>query len=203
MPSQKSWTARPARFRGLVSEIGRWICWGYLRASGWTLKGDWPALNKAVLVAAPHTSNWDGINMLAAAGYYRVKLRWMGKKSLTHGPFGGLIKALGCVPIDRTANHDVVKTMSEAFAAQSHMILAIPPEGTRSLNAEWKTGFYHIAIAAKVAIIVTVLDYGSKTIRIAEVFHPSGDYAADLAQIRDHYRNATGKHRARFAAAAA
>jgi 1-acyl-sn-glycerol-3-phosphate acyltransferase len=95
-------TARPAPFRGVLSEAVRWVSAAYLKAAGWTMQGDWPALDKLVLVAAPHTSNWDGINMLAAAGYYRVRLRWMGKKSLTAGPFGGILRLLGCVPIDRS-----------------------------------------------------------------------------------------------------
>lgn len=195
-------TARPAPYRGVGAEALRWLSLAYLRLGGWTIRGDWPPLAKAVLLAAPHTSNWDGVNMLAAAGYYRVPLRWMGKKSLTTGPFGRVMLWLGCVPIDRAASHDVVQTMANAFAAEPAMILAIPPEGTRSLTREWKTGFYHIACMAGVPIILTVLDYGSKTIRIAGVFHPTGDYAADIEQIQAPYRNAVGKVRGAFATGA-
>ena len=194
-------TARPAPFSGPFTELVRWLCATYLGASGWKLRGDFPALEKAVLVAAPHTSNWDGINMLATAGYYRVKLRWMGKKSLTTGPFGWLIKWLGCVPIDRSAANDVVKTMADAFAASERMILAIPPEGTRSATREWKTGFYHIARAAGVPLILSVLDYGTKTVSLAAIVHPSGDYEADLALIRTYYARAVGKHPEKFTAA--
>ena len=153
-----------------------------------------------MLVAAPHTSNWDGLNMLAAAGYYRVKLRWMGKASLTRGPFGWLIKALGCVPIDRSQSNDVVRAMADAFGGSQRMLLAIPPEGTRSAVREWKSGFYHIAVAAGVPILLTVLDYGSRTVSLAAVVYPSGDYDADLAIIRGHYANAKGKNRSKFVA---
>ena len=183
-----------------MSEIVRWISTAYLKLGGWTIHGDWPPLAKAVLVAAPHTSNWDGLNMLAAAGYYRVKLRWMGKASLTRGPFGRLIKALGCVPIDRSQSNDVVRVMAEAFAASDRMLLAIPPEGTRSAVRDWKSGFYHIAVAAGVPILLTVLDYGTKRISLAAVFHPSGDYEADLPIIRAHYAAAKGKRREKFVA---
>lgn len=172
----------------------------YLGLNGWKVRGDWPGLEKAVLVAAPHTSNWDGLNMLATAGYYRVKLAWMGKKSLTQGPFGWLLKAMGCVPIDRSQSNDVVSVMREQFAARKRMVLAIPPEGTRSLAREWKSGFYHIAHGAGVPLVISVLDYGTKTVRLAAVVRTSGDYAADLAIIRAHYTNATGKHPERFAA---
>jgi len=177
----------------------RWFCRLFLRASGWKVRGDFPRIDKAVLIAAPHTSNWDGIYMLAAAGFYRVKLRWMGKKSLTTGPFGGIIKWLGCVPIDRSAANDVVQTMAEAFAREERMILAIPPEGTRSAVREWKTGFYHIARAANVPLILSVLDYGTKTISLAATVTPSGDYAADLAVIQSYYAKAHGKKRDQFA----
>ena len=194
-------SARPAPFRGVFSEAVRWTSAAYLKLAGWTVCGDWPALDKAVLVAAPHTSNWDGLNMLAAAGYYRVRLRWMGKKSLTEGPFGWLINSLGCVPIERSESHDVVNAMREMFASQTTMVLAIPPEGTRSLVREWKSGFYHIAVAADVPIIVSVLDYGRKRVTLAAVIRASGDYDADLAIIRNHYVNAVGKNRSKFAAA--
>ncbi len=193
-------TARPAPFRGVGSEIVRWISAAYLKLGGWSIHGDWPGLDKAVLVAAPHTSNWDGLNMLATAGYYRVQLRWMGKKSLTQGPFGWFLKALGCVPIDRSASHDVVKAMADVFASEKRIVLAVPPEGTRSAVREWKSGFYHIAVAAKAPIILSVLDYGTKTARLAAVITPSGDYETDLAAIRAHYRDARGKHAENFIA---
>jgi len=193
-------TARPAPFKGIGSEIVRGISGVYLKLGGWTIHGDWPPLDKAVLVAAPHTSNWDGLNMLAAAGYYRVKLRWMGKASLTRGPFGWLIKALGCVPIDRSQSNDVVRAMADAFAATDRMLLAIPPEGTRSAVREWKSGFYHIAVAAGVPILLTVLDYGTKRISLAAVVYPSGDYETDLPLIRAYYAAAKGKRREKFLA---
>jgi 1-acyl-sn-glycerol-3-phosphate acyltransferase len=184
--------ARPAPSTGPLADVTRFVCAIYLRLAGWKVRGDWPNLRKAVLVAAPHTSSWDGLNMLATAGFYRVRLRWMGKRSLTKGPFGWLMTSLGCVPIDRSSANDVVRAMAEAFAAEEHMILAVPPEGTRSAVREWKTGFYHIARAAGVPLILSVLDYGTKTVSLAGVVTPSGDYEADLPVIRSHYANAVG-----------
>lgn len=192
-------TARPAPAQGLVSHIVHWISAAFLKLGGWTIQGDWPDLRKVVLVAAPHTSNWDGLNMLAAAGYYRVRLRWMGKRSLTQGPFGWVLRWMGCVPIDRSASNDVVKAMAAAFAQEEHMVLAIPPEGTRSAVREWKSGFYHIAVAANAPIVLSVLDYGKRIMRIAAIVYPSGDCAADLPLIQSFYAGAVGKHRDKFA----
>ncbi|HBK91730.1 MAG TPA: acyltransferase [Parvularcula sp.] len=195
-----SGTARPAPYRGLGAEIWRWLCSAYLRLSGWRVRGDWPRdLPKMVLVAAPHTSNWDGVNMLAAAGYYRIQLKWMGKKELTDGPFGGLVRWFGCVPVDRDAKADLVRQMKDAFAAAAQMTLAVAPEGTRAKSAGWKTGFYYIALAAGVPIVMSVLDYGTKTVSLSGALAPSGDYESDLALIKGHYAGARGKYDERFA----
>lgn len=192
-------TARPAAFRGPFSEVWRYLCAAYLKLAGWKIEGDWPRdMPKMVLIAAPHTSNWDGVNMLAAAGFYRVALKWMGKKELTTGPFGGLVKWLGCVPVDRKGKTDLVAQMAAAFAAVPRMTLAIPPEGTRAAVNEWKTGFYHIARAAGVPLVISVLDYGTRTIRLAGALFPSGDYAADLPAIKAHYQYAHGLRGGRF-----
>jgi len=187
-------SARPRRYRGAGAELFRWLSVGWLRLNGWSLHGDWPDYPKMVLVAAPHTSNWDGLHMLAAAGYYRVRLRWMGKASLVRGPFGGLVRWAGCVPIDRSRSNDMVAEMAQAFAASDEMVLAVPPEGTRSLTRAWKSGFYHIAVSAGVPLVFSVLDYGRKRISISGSLVPTGDYDADMVLIAAHYANAQGKH---------
>lgn len=192
---------RPAPFRGIGSEIIRGFSLVYLRLTGWTIRGCWPNVAKAVLLAAPHTSNWDGMIMVATAGALRVKLRWMGKKSLTQGPFGWLVKRAGCVPIDRSGKRDLVATTRDAFAAEPTMILAISPEGTRTLVPIWKSGFYHIAVGAGVPIIVSVLDYSTHTVSLPAMMMPSGDYAGDLRQLQSCYQNAQGKHPDQFAIA--
>lgn len=195
-------TARPAPYRGLAFEMMRWVCLGYLKLTGWTCHGDWPNYPKAVMLAAPHTSNWDAVNMLAVAFYYRVRLRWMAKQSLVRWPFGALLRWAGCIPIDRSKHNDMVSTMVAAFATTDAMILAIAPEGTRSLNPAWKSGFYQIARLAKVPIVLTVPDYPTRTCVVSGALFPSGDYPGDLARMQHHYRNARGKHVGQFSAGA-
>jgi 1-acyl-sn-glycerol-3-phosphate acyltransferase len=154
-------TARPAPWRGLRAEIARGLCALALRLGGWRMRGDWPkGLQRCVLLAAPHTSNWDGFWMLAAAGFYRVKLRWMGKRALVAHPFGFVLRWAGVVPVDRGASQDMVRQMQAAFAAEPWLVLAISPEGTREPTPQWKRGFYHIARGASVPIVISVLDYG-------------------------------------------
>jgi len=192
--------ARPAPYRGPFSEAWRWGCMAFLWAGGWRMQGDWPGIDKAVAVAAPHTSNWDGINMIAAAGYYRVKFSWMGKASLVRGPFGGIVRWLGCVPVERASRNDLVAATARAFQTADRLILAIAPEGTRERVTHWKSGLYHIAMGAGVPILPTVLDYGARTITIAPLVTPTGDYDADLPRIQAPYARAEGKHPAKWAA---
>ncbi|MEM7767721.1 MAG: 1-acyl-sn-glycerol-3-phosphate acyltransferase [Pseudomonadota bacterium] len=192
--------ARPAPFRGPFSELYRWLCMGFLYTGGWRMEGDWPGAAKVVAVAAPHTSNWDGINMIAAAGYYRIKFSWMGKASLVKGPFGGIVRWLGCVPVDRSGSNDIVAQMAAAFEASDRLVLAISPEGTRDRVNRWKTGLYHIAVGAGVPIMPTVLDYGRRCITIAPLLQPTGNYDADLPKIEAPYVHAEGKFPSRWAA---
>ncbi|WP_310497609.1 1-acyl-sn-glycerol-3-phosphate acyltransferase, partial [Sandarakinorhabdus sp.] len=144
----------------LPMQLWRLIARAFLAIGGWRVEGDWPADAKVVITAAPHTSNWDGIWMLAAGGAWGVRLRYMGKKSLTEGPFGWVVKLSGCIPIDRSQSNDVVAAMKANFAAVDDLILVVPPEGTRHAVPKWKSGFYHIAVGAGVPITFAVMDYG-------------------------------------------
>ena len=191
-------TARPRPARGAGVELWRWLGMAFMALGGWRLRGDWPADPKCVIIAAPHTSNWDGIWMIAAAASWRIRLRYMGKKSLTQGPFGGIVRWTGCIPIDRSKSNDVVGAMKEAFAAEQSLILAVPPEGTRDAVAKWKSGFYHIAVGAGVPITFAVMDYATKTVSLPATLWPSGDYEKDLAIIQSFYADAKGKHAHNF-----
>jgi 1-acyl-sn-glycerol-3-phosphate acyltransferase len=195
IPADKSVSA-PAS--GPFAPLVRAVCLTYLAALGWKVRGAWPGHAKCVLLAAPHTSNWDGFLMLVAAGVYQVKLRWMGKKSLTSGPFGWFLRAFGCIGVDRSAANDVVAQMRAVFAAEEALVLGIAPEGTRTLNPHWKRGYYHIAHGAGVPIVVSVLDYGRKTIFLAAVVWPTGNYEADFAFIARLYDGVGAKRPDQF-----
>jgi len=185
-------------YRGVFSECVRGLSWLFLKAAGWHVATDWPGVSKSVVVAAPHTSNFDGVLMLAIAGWYRQKLSWMGKASLVKGPLGGLVRRAGCVPVDRSQSSDVVTQMRDAFAAADSLHLAISPEGTREANPDWKSGFWHIARSANVPLLIAVLDFGTREMRFEGPMMPGADYAADLKAIVAHYRTAKGRYPDRF-----
>ena len=182
--------------RGFGAEVYRWIGTAFLWLFGWKVTGDWPLYSKAVAIGAPHTTNWDGVLMIATMGHLRVRMNWMGKASLTTGPFGGFVRWLGCIPIDRSKANDMVSQMKEAFAEADQLFVGVPPEGTRTTGVSgtpWKSGFYHIAVAANVPIIICLLDWGTRHVRISGVYMPTGDIDADLKIIRSHYDGVLGK----------
>nr|WP_310524035.1 1-acyl-sn-glycerol-3-phosphate acyltransferase [Polymorphobacter sp.] len=187
-------TARPRPPRGALVELWYWFGTAFLAIGGWKIAGDWPDDAKCVIIAAPHTSNWDGIWMIAAAAKWRIRLRYMGKKSLTEGPLGAIVKWTGCIPIDRSKTNDVVAAMKLAFAAEPTLYLAVPPEGTRDAVDKWKSGFYHIAVGAGVPITFAVMDYATKTVSLPATFWPTGNYEADLPIIQGFYAKAQGKY---------
>ncbi len=133
-----------------------------LRMGGWTIKPDRPKYKRYVLIAAPHTSNWDFVLMILFSAALDVKVKWMGKHSLFHGPMGWVMRGLGGMPIERHTNNDVVAQMVDAFRNSHQLIVAIPAEGTRERAEYWKSGFYHIALQARVPVTPTFLDWGRK-----------------------------------------
>lgn len=186
MPSAEKRWSPPA-------EILRALWLFFFRLTGWKIAGTMPNQHKFVLIAAPHTSNWDLPLMLSVALHFRARLHWMGKDSLFKGPFGWTMKALGGLPIDRSKKNDVVAQMVAQYTARKQLIIAIPPEGTRGKVNQWKTGFYHIAHGAGVPIVCGFLDYPNKTGGVSLNFMPSGDYDTDMQPVRAFYATVSGK----------
>jgi 1-acyl-sn-glycerol-3-phosphate acyltransferase len=175
-----------------------WLAKGLLKLFGWRAVGAAPDLPKYVLVVAPHTSNWDFLVMLALALALRIKVTWMGKHTLFRPPLGWLMRPLGGLPINRTANHNVVAQAVESFRTSDRLVLAILPEGTRKRTSYWKSGFYHIARGANVPIALGFADYKRKVGGIGRVFLPSGDIDADMTIIREFYSGIEGKRPDQF-----
>ena len=171
----------------LPGEAVRALLLGIYHLSGWKVEGELPEGKKFVVIAAPHTSNWDLPFMLGVALHFRVRLHWMGKDSLFKPPFGWFMKALGGIPIDRSKNNDVVSQMVAVFDQAETLAVAIPPEGTRSKTRYWKTGFYNIAHGAGVPIAFGFLDYQRKVGGIGMTMKTTGNYPADLEIVKSFY----------------
>lgn len=171
-----------------------------LRLSGWRIEGRPPTAPKYVLIGAPHTSNWDFPFTLAICFALRLKIYWMGKDSLFRSPLGPVMRWLGGIPVTRDAASGLVQQTIAAFERSDALVVAIPPEGTRSKVSQWKTGFYHIARGAGVPVALAFLDFGRKVGGFGPVLLPSGDLERDMADIRAFYRNIRGKNPGQYAA---
>jgi len=176
-----------------VGRFTRALGGAFLRLSGWRVEGRFPDAAKAVVIAAPHTSNWDLPLMLAVAYVLGIRPAWLGKRELFRWPFGWFMRALGGVPVDRAARQNLVQQAVEGLSAADRLHLVIPPSGTRSRGTHWKSGFYHIARGARVPIVCAFLDYRRKVGGIGPVLAASGDVVGDMCRIRGFYADVTAK----------
>jgi len=174
----------------------------FLKLAGWKVLGALPTqASKSVLIAAPHTSNWDLPFTLMVAFVLRLNVYWIGKASIFRFPFGPLMRWLGGIAVDRSKTNNLVAASAQAISdAQGALQLVVPPEGTRSKTRYWKTGFYHIAVTARVPIVMAYMDYERRISGLGPMFLPSGDIEADMVQIKAFYAPFKGKNAAQFVA---
>ncbi len=163
--------------------FSRWLGRLTLRMIGWKLVGEVPNEPKMVMLGAPHTTNFDGVLAIATLISLGLDAKTMIKDSAFKGLLGKFLLWAGAVPINRKSPKGVVEQSVDALTSRPKMLLLLAPEGTRSAALEWKRGFYHIALAAKVPILTAACNYQTKLISFSPALMPSGDYAVDLARI--------------------
>ena len=178
----------------VLRTLVRWSAMLVLKLAGWRVQGRLPDTPRFVLIAAPHTSNWDLPLTLFIAFALKARIYWMGKAAIFRPPFRGFFKWLGGIPIDRSRANNVVAQSIAQFAANERLILTVPPAGTRKRVMYWKSGFYHIANGARVPIVLGFLDYRRRVGGIGPMVTPTGDIEADMRVIREFYSGITGKH---------
>lgn len=165
-----------------------------LRIGGWTAVGEMPDAPKGVVIAAPHTSNWDGVWALIYKVAIGAEIHFFAKQSLFWFPLGTLLRSLGGIPLDRSRAGSAVQRAIDLFNQHERFYFGLAPEGTRKLMPGWKSGFYRIAVGAKVPVFMGFLDYQHKRVGIGDRIDLSGDPEADLAVFRDFYKDIEGQH---------
>jgi 1-acyl-sn-glycerol-3-phosphate acyltransferase len=178
----------------LLRTVIRWLSIFLLKISGWRTVGTLPDIPKFVMLAAPHTSNWDFPIMMFIAFKLKGKLYWMGKDAIFRQPFAGLFKWLGGIPINRSRSNNVVGQMVANFRKTERLILMIPPSGTRKRVKKWRSGFYHIASGANVPVVLGFLDFKRKTGGVGPVVALTADMEKDMKGIRAFYAGIEGKY---------
>jgi len=184
-PSMPQFAQHPGR------RLARWI----VVRCGWQLGGEFPDVARLVLIAAPHSSWWDGFWGLMIKAAIGADVSFMAKRELFVGPLGWLLRRLGGIPIERSATHGLVDQMVMRFAAGDALWLGIAPEGTRRHVQKWKTGFWHIAHRAGVPILPVYFHYPERTIGVGPLIRTTGDVDADVARLRAFYAPWRGRNR--------
>lgn len=169
-----------------------------LNCFSWKIKNSPPITSKYVLIAAPHTSNWDFPLMLLTSYITKVPLNWMGKKSLFKWPLNSLMLALGGVPIDREKRGSIVSITSKKIISVKKFVLVVPPEGTRSKTEFWKSGFLHIARKSKIPIVFSYLDYKKKEIGFSAPINQNLDSKKIIEIANDFYKDIAGLYPENF-----
>ena len=165
-----------------------------LKLAGWKIIGSFPKdLKKCVVVMAPHTSMWDFVWGRLAYWVFRVKVKFLIKKESFETFYGGLLRWAGGIPVDRKNSTNMVEQIARMFSQHKSFYVTITPEGTRKYNANWKKGFYYIALRAQVPIALGFLDYEKKEGGIGKIFMPTGNFEEDFKIIEDFYRGIKGK----------
>lgn len=160
---------------------------------GWRIKGTFEPIDQCVVIAAPHTSNWDFPLGLFTRKIIGLEINYIGKKSLFKPLWGWFFRWTGGAPVERDHKSDAVASIVALFGQKKVFRLAMAPEGTRKKVARWRTGFYHIALAAQVPLLMIAMDYGKKEVRISKPIKLVGQQETDFAMIEDFFRGAQGK----------
>lgn len=171
-----------------------------LNLLGWEIDNHWDLnIDQCVMIAAPHTSNWDALYARLALKALGVNVRITIKDSYMKFPLGPFVRAMGGIGIDRSPKAagqerpSMVEVMSELFNKHPKLVMLVTPEATRAKQEQWKTGFYHIAVTAGVPIALAYMDYAEKKTGVGKIIYPSGDMDKDMTEIMAFYAQISGK----------
>ena len=184
----------PEHLRAYRPKPIRWLGQLLMKITGWKTIGNFPTDQRVVMVAGPHTSNWDFVLAMSLILSLDVNIHWVGKHSIFKKGFRSLLRKMGGIPVNR-ANPEALKNeihnITEKFKG---FIIAISPEGTRKKVDRLKSGFLRIANETNSKIMMVGVDFSKKTIELGDFYSPSGDVEKDLKFIKEYFANFTGKH---------
>ena len=165
------------------------ICKIIFRVFKWKILGKFSKVPKYIIAVAPHTSFYDFFIGILVRNIINEKINFIGKKELFGPLTGWFFRALGGVPVDRNSKKDTVSSIVEIFNKRKKFKLAIAPEGTRKKVKKWKTGFYYIALKAKIPIMPVAFDYNNKNVIVHSLFYPTGNIEEDFKNLYKKYKN--------------
>lgn len=175
--------------------FAHWLGKTIVRVTGWRIEGGVPTSNRSmIIIAAPHTSNWDLFYLLGAAYSFKLSIQWLMKASVFVPIVGSIMRYLGGIPVDRSQRNNLVTVMADKIRESKGIALVVPPSGTRGYTDYWKSGFYRIALEAEIPVVCGYLDYPSKEAGLGEAFYLTGNMTEDMDRIRAFYEDKVGRH---------
>ncbi len=182
--------AETPRPRTLGARIARFA----LGVAGWRLVGQAPSEPHCIVIGAPHTTNWDlAIALLTSSGL-GFRMRWLGKSTIFWEPLGSFLRLVGGIPVDRSIRTGLVESLVKRMRAEPQFALCIAPEGTRSYTSHWKSGFYRIALAANVPVVLGFCDYAKKVVGLGPSIRLTGNVETDMGTIAAFYADKRGRN---------
>ena len=165
-----------------------------LLLTGWRVEGDAPMTKNMLVIAAPHTSNWDAVLLIGAAYSLHLRINWLVKNNLFVPVLGQLLTFFGGIPVERSRSTNMVQRLAAQIKGSDGTALDVPPTGTRSYTEYWKSGFYRIALEANIPVVCGYLDYRRKVAGLGPSFYLTGDVKQDMDQIRAFYAPINAKY---------
>jgi len=175
----------------MLQAISKWLLYKFM---GWKKDVGFTLPDKAIICLAPHTSNWDFLIGQLYAEAEGLRGNFLMKKEWFIGPLGLFFRKLGGIPVYRDKHTSMTDRLAEMAKEVDKFQLCITPEGTRSLNSNWKMGFYYIAKKANLPIFLYGLDYERKLIACTKFINPSGDIDTDIQDIKSYFKDFKGKY---------
>jgi 1-acyl-sn-glycerol-3-phosphate acyltransferase len=184
----------PSKSPSLLSRAVRKLVLALFRWKGWRIVSQAEVPPRCIIVGAPHTSNWDFVFFLGTTEHLGIQPGFMGKRSLFRWPLRRFMFDMGGIPVDRSKSGNYVEDVAAEFARRSELALVVAPEGTRGSVTRWRSGFYHIALAARVPIVPAWVDHATMRGGLGPAIMPSGNFDADLAMLARFYRSVMPDH---------
>ncbi len=175
----------------MISRLCHWL----IKIWGFRFTGNLHNHPKRVMfVIMPHTSNWDFLLGVLTKNALNLNLKYIAKDTLFKWPYGFIFRWLGGIPVDRSKSNNFVDSVVSSISKYEDLSLAMSPEGTRKKVGKLKSGFYYIALGAKMPLLFVKFDFGNKEVHFSEAFYPTGNYEADLKIMEDHFKDVAGKN---------
>ena len=188
----------PKHLRATRTALTQWFGRAVLTVFGWNVVGTIPDVKRVLIIAAPHTSNWDFVFAMAAVLGLNLRVRWLGKQTLFKPGAVWFMRWLGGIPTNREQPEDIVQYVADLSNREEGVVIGLAPEGTRAKVSRWKTGFLRIAKLLDCPILLISLDFQGKHFIIGDLYQPTGDSEADLAAIKNYYSGFQAKYPDKF-----